>query len=103
MTTLTVVVEDNIDLTLESDSGSDNDNYAGSEIEFEGYGAINNLGVTVQGTYIAFVATTYFELFDRRVQLSNFLAHVSNSDKFEVKARLNAAGAYEVIKIELDD
>jgi hypothetical protein len=31
------------------------------------------------------------------------LAHVSNSDKFEVKARRNAAGDYEAIKVELDD
>lgn len=87
----------------DNNSGSDNDNYAGSEIEFEGYGTINNRGVTVQGTYIAFVATTYFELFDRRAQLSEFLAHVSSSDKFEVKARMNASGTYEAIKVELDD
>lgn len=81
----------------------DSDSYAGSEIEFEGYGAIDNLGATIQGTYVAFVNTTYFELFDRRVQLSDFLAHVSSSDKFEVKARRNAAGVYEAIKVELDD
>jgi hypothetical protein len=87
----------------DDDNGSDNQNYAGSEIEFEGYGAIDNLGATIQGTYVAFVNTTYFELFDRRVQLSDFLAHVSNSDKFEVKARRNAAGDYEAIKVELDD
>jgi len=86
-----------------NDNDDDSDSYAGSEIEFEGYGAIDNLGATIQGTYVAFVNTTYFELFDRRVQLSDFLAHVSSSDKFEVKARRNAAGVYEAIKVELDD
>jgi hypothetical protein len=87
----------------DNSGGSDDDRYAGAEIEFEGYGAIDNLGATIQGSYVEFVATTYFELFDRQVEPSDFLAHVSNRDRFEVKARRNAAGTYEAIKVELDD
>lgn len=86
-----------------SEIADDDDTYSESEIEFEGYGSIDNQGITIQGVYIAFISSTYFELFDRQVQISEFLANVSNTDKFEVKARTNASGAYEAIKVELDD
>ena len=86
-----------------SEIADDDDTFSESEIEFEGYGSIDNQGITIQGVYIAFISSTYFELFDRQVQISEFLANVSNTDKFEVKARTNASGAYEAIKVELDD
>ena len=92
-------------IELESSEISDDrgEAYTGSQVEFEGYGAINELGVTMQGNLITFLDSTYFELFDRQVSLTEFLAHVSNTDRFEVKARRNTAGAYEAIKVELDD
>ena len=92
-------------IELESSEISDDrgETYTGFEVEFEGYGAINELGVTMQGNLITFLDSTYFELFDRQVRLTEFLAHVSNTDRFEVKARRTNAGAYEAIKVELDD
>ena len=92
-------------IELESSEISDDrgETYTGFEFEFEGYGAINELVVTMQGNLITFLDSTYFELFDRQVRLTEFLAHVSNTDRFEVKARRTNAGAYEAIKVELDD
>jgi len=86
-----------------SDSQSDDDNHNSSEREFEGYGAIDNTGITIEGIRINFIAITYFELFDRRVEKAVFLSSVSGADKVEVKTRLNSNGDYEALKIELDD
>ena len=85
------------------DSDNDDDSYGASEREFEGYGSIDSAGVTIQGIRIVFITTTYFELYDRQVEKAVFLAAVSGSDKFEVKTRVNSAGTYEALKIELDD
>jgi len=82
---------------------NDDDSYGASEREFEGYGSIDSAGVTIQGIRIVFITTTYFELYDRQVEKAVFLAAVSGSDKFEVKTRVNSAGTYEALKIELDD
>jgi len=86
-----------------SDSHYDDDQHSSSERELEGYGAIDSTGVTVRGVRVEFTATTYFELYDRSVSRVTFLAAVSGTDKFEVKTRLNAAGVYEALKVELDD
>lgn len=86
-----------------SDSQYDGDEQSSSERELEGYGTINSTGVTIRGVRVEFTATTYFELYDRSVSKATFLAAVSGSDKFEVKTRVNAAGVYEALKVELDD
>jgi hypothetical protein len=86
-----------------SDSRSDDDSQNSSEREFEGFGSIDNTGVTMQSIRIEFIASTYFELFDHQVEKAVFLSSVSGSDKFEVKTRLNSNGDYEALKIELDD
>jgi hypothetical protein len=86
-----------------SDSRSNDDSHNASEREFEGYGTIDNTGVTIEGIRIEFIATTYFELLDRQVDKAVFLSSVSGADKVEVKTRLNNNGGYEALKIELDD
>jgi hypothetical protein len=42
-----------------SEIADDDDTYSESEIEFEGYGSIDNQGITIQGVYIAFILRLY--------------------------------------------
>ncbi len=87
----------------DSNSTSDSDDFSNETTEFEAYGQIDSLGVLIQGQQLLFTNATYFELFDRSVGKTTFLSNVGSYAKFEVKAKLNASGVYEVIKIELDD